>query len=352
MMGGLLRWLLLAFSFLLLCFGATSFYFAHWYTTPLLIPGDSVELQVLEGDGFSSVSSSLAEMRALKYPQVLNLVARMTGADARMHTGEFEIPSGTTPKDLLALLHSQNTVRYFVTLPEGIRLDEALNTIQNSDGVLTVLSGVQDPELLRIVEPHTHAEGLFLPETYQYERGATDLEILISANALMREALGEAWSTRDPALPYLDPYEALVMASIIEKETGLAAERARIGGVFVRRLQLGMRLQTDPTVIYGLGAEFDGNLTRAHLRDETNVYNSYRLKGLPPTPIALPGRDALTAALQPEAGDALYFVARGDGSHEFSSTLQAHNEAVARFQHTRRSDYRSSPAESPATERR
>ncbi|MEM6544291.1 MAG: endolytic transglycosylase MltG [Pseudomonadota bacterium] len=351
-MSGALRSLLLLLSSLLLCLGVSTFYFARWYTTPMRIPSPSVELEVREGDGFGSVSSSLATRDVLKYPRVLNLIARATGADARMHAGEFELRVGTTPRDLLALLHSQNTVRYFVTLPEGIRLDEALKTVQSSDGVAPVLSGVQDAALLRLVTPHTSAEGFFLPETYQYERGDTDLEILTAANALMRDALTTAWSTRDPSLPYLEPYEALVMASIIEKETGVASERARIGGVFVRRLELGMRLQTDPTVIYGLGPDFDGNLTRAHLRDERNRYNSYRLKGLPPTPIALPGRDALAAALHPEAGEALYFVARGDGSHEFSSTLEAHNEAVARFQYKRRPDYRSSPAPSLLQERR
>jgi UPF0755 protein len=160
----------------------------------------------------------------------------------------------------------------------------------------------------------------------------------------MIHELGEAWAARHEGLPLNSPYEALVLASIIEKETGVAHERGQIGGVFVRRLEKGMRLQTDPTVIYGLGVDFDGDLKRKHLKDDSNPYNSYRHHGLPPGPIALPGRAALLAAVQPESGDSLYFVARGDGSHEFSATLDEHEAAVNRYQRQRRVDYRSSPS--------
>ena len=159
----------------------------------------------------------------------------------------------------------------------------------------------------------------------------------------MQEVLAQEWSQRDPGLPYESPYEALIMASIIERETGLPEEREQISGVFFRRLQKRMRLQTDPTVIYGLGAEFDGNLRRAHLQDDSNPYNTYRHRGLPPSPIALPGRAAIRAALHPAPGDSLYFVARGDGGHVFSTTLEAHERAVRKYQLQRRADYRSSP---------
>ena len=159
----------------------------------------------------------------------------------------------------------------------------------------------------------------------------------------MQDALMGAWSARSENLPLIDPYEALILASIVEKETGVASERPEIAGVFTRRLALGMRLQTDPTVIYGLGDEFDGNLTRRHLRDEQNRFNTYRIDGLPPTPIALPGKEAIAAALNPKDGESLYFVAKGDGSHAFSRTLSEHEENVRRYQLKRRKDYRSSP---------
>ena len=179
--------------------------------------------------------------------------------------------------------------------------------------------------------PDEHPEGRFLPETYQFPRGSTDLEFLRRAYLGMEQALAEAWERRAKDLPLDSPYEALILASIVEKETGLASERARIAGVFVRRLKRGMRLQTDPTVIYGLGEGFDGNLRRKDLRTDT-AYNTYTRQGLPPTPICLPGLDAIEAVLHPDEGNSLYFVARGDGSHEFSDTLKAHNRAVRKYQ--------------------
>jgi UPF0755 protein len=180
-----------------------------------------------------------------------------------------------------------------------------------------------------------HPEGRFLPETYHYTRGLTDLDVLRRTYTAMQTALEAAWRKRAADVPLKTPYEALILASIVEKETGVAAERPQIAGVFARRLRLGMLLQTDPTVIYGLGSAFDGNLTRRHLETPT-PYNTYTTAGLPPTPIALPGRDALEAAVNPAPGEALYFVAKGDGSHHFSATLAEHNRAVARYQLGRR----------------
>ena len=197
--------------------------------------------------------------------------------------------------------------------------------------------------MLALIAPYSDGEGLFLPDTYQYQRGDSDLDVLTQAYRLMQSHLTDLWETRRRDLLLASPYEALILASIVERETGVARERARIAGVFLRRLQRGMRLQTDPSVIYGLGAEFDGNLTRRQLRDSANPYNTYRHDGLPPTPIALPGRAALRAVFEPADGSALYFVARGDGSHAFSDTLAAHQKAVREFQLQRRADYRSSP---------
>ena len=315
-----------------------------WWQAPLNVPEQGLIVQIASGDTLGRLSARLSEQGVIRYPRLFNWAGRLSGADQRIRRGEYRLAPGLSAAELLALLQSGATVRYLVTLPEGIRLAEAVEILGRSEGLAPVLSGPDDGRLLQVVGERATAEGFFLPETYQYERGDSDLDVLFEAHRLMRGALDAAWSRRAPGLPYANPYEALIMASIIEKETGLASERPLIGGVFIRRLQRRMRLQTDPTVIYGLGADFDGNLRREHLRDAANPYNSYRHRGLPPGPIALPGREALMAAVQPAPGDSLYFVARGDGSHEFSATLEAHEAAVRRYQLNRRADYRSAPA--------
>jgi UPF0755 protein len=316
---------------------------SNWTRQPLVIPSQGLIFEVEKGDSLGRIARRLEDAGVLRHPLLFKLLARASGADARLRRGEYRLSSGITPVQLLTMLEKGDTVRYLVTLPEGIRLSDALALLANSDALTALLAGPDDPRLLTLVAPEKTAEGFFLPETYQYQRGDSDLDILREAHRMMREALADAWGQRDESLPYNSPYEALIMASIIEKETGLASERPLIAGVFVRRLQRGMRLQTDPTVIYGLGETFDGNLQRMHLRDESNPYNTYRHDGLPPGPIALPGRKALQAAVQPAAGDALYFVARGDGSHQFSASLAEHEEAVRAYQLKRRANYRSTP---------
>mgnify|MGYP000117690741 FL=1 len=199
----------------------------------------------------------------------------------------------------------------------------------------------QEIEKLLGLEATSHLEGQFYPDTYNFHKGDSDLDILKRAHNRLKTILGEEWAARQKDLPLESAYEALILASIIEKETGVPEERPEIAGVFVRRLQKKMRLQTDPTVIYGLGDNYQGNITRKHLRQDT-IYNTYRISGLPPTPIALVGRAAIHAALNPKPGKSLYFVAKGDGSHYFSATLEEHNKAVRKFQLKRRSDYRSS----------
>ncbi|MCY4427480.1 MAG: endolytic transglycosylase MltG, partial [Halieaceae bacterium] len=235
-------------------------------------------------------------------------------------------------------------IQYEVTLPEGISLHQALQLLSSQPQLQTILEGVGDPRLLALVAPRNSAEGLFFPDTYRFNRGDTDLGILRRAQFKMERELEREWSLRQEQLPLSSPYEALILASIIEKETGLAAERERIAGVFVRRLQRRMRLQADPTVIYGLGESFTGNLRRSHIEDASNPYNTYRHFGLPPTPIALAGGAALRAALHPAAGNELYFVARGDGSHEFSAIMEQHERAVRRYQRKRAVNYHSAPA--------
>ena len=325
-------------------FIAAALWLRSAWQAPLAVPADGVLLQVRSGSSLASLARDLEARGLLRHPTLLRVAGRLSGADARIRAGEYRLTHGITAAGLLALLQSGDTVRYLVTLPEGIRLRDALSLLQAADGIEPVLDGEADPRLLALVDPElASAEGYFLPETYQYQRGDSDLSILREAHRLAREALAAAWARRDPGLPYASPHEALIMASIIEKETAVPEERPLISGVFVRRLERGMRLQTDPTVIYGLGAAFDGNLRREHLRDDTNPFNTYRHSGLPPAPIALPGRASIDAALAPAPGDALYFVARGDGTHAFSATLEAHEAAVREYQLQRRTDYRSRP---------
>jgi UPF0755 protein len=262
--------------------------------------------------------------------------------DQQIKQGEYLLPSGATALAVLQLLQRGDVLRYQVTLPEGITLARAVEILAAEDKLEHVLAGAQDERLLALAAPH-HPEGWFFPDTYQFTRGDTDLAILQRANQAMREVLEQEWAKRDESLPYDSAYDALVMASIVERETGLPEERGQIAGVFVRRLNKGMLLQTDPTIIYGLGDSFDGNLRRRHLKDDSNPYNTYRHRGLPPSPIALPGRAAIHAAVHPEPGKTLYFVARGDGGHVFSETLAEHNRAVRKYQLQRRKDYRSSP---------
>lgn len=314
---------------------------------PLAIPVTGLSLTIDEGDSLRSVARELHASGVLQHPFLLIAYGRWSGLDAQIKRGEYHLPPGLTGRALLLFLKKGDVVHYEITLPEGITLAAALQILSSAEALENVLEGVDDPRLLSLVSPHASAEGLFFPDTYRYVRGDTDLSILERAYRQMHSILQQAWAEREESVALKTPYEALIMASIIERETGLPAERGDISGVFARRMQRNMLLQTDPTVIYGLGEAFDGNLRRVHLRDDSNLYNTYRHKGLPPTPIALPGRDAILAALHPAAGTALYFVARGDGGHVFSDTLREHNRAVRNYQLKRRADYRSSPEVTP-----
>ena len=313
------------------------------WEAPLAIPAGGFTLGVAAGETLRGVASRLHREGVLRHPRLLQAYGRWTGLDAQIKRGEYRLPAGISAQELLLLLTEGKVIQYRVTLPEGITLARALALLDSREELAPDLQGTGDARIAALGLPHESAEGLFFPDSYQFERGATDWQILQRAHAAMQEVLALEWAGRAEGLPYETPYEALIMASIIERETGLPEERGQIAGVFVRRLLKGMRLQTDPTVIYGLGESFDGNLRRAHLRDEGNPYNTYRHGGLPPTPIALPGRAAIHAALHPEPGEALYFVARGDGGHVFSSTLEQHQQAVRKYQLRRREDYRSSP---------
>ncbi len=257
--------------------------------------------------------------------------ARATRAHAELKAGEYELTPAITPRQLLELLVSGKTKQHSLTVVEGWTSAELFRRLAEQAGLPRTLPADAAGIMQALGEPTLHPEGLFYPDTYLYPRGMTDLEFLRRARARMQEVLDEEWVARVPNLPLGTPYEALILASIVERETGLAEERPLIAGVFVRRLQKGMLLQTDPTVIYGLGNKFDGNLRKADLAAD-GPYNTYTRIGLPPTPIALPGRAAINAALHPAQGDSLYFVSKGDGSHVFSATIEEHEAAVRQYQ--------------------
>ena len=315
----------------------------HQWHQELVLPKEGATLSVRPGDSLQKVLSRTETEGWLQHPRWVGFMASQRGLDERLHVGEYRLVPGTTACQLMVHLASGDVVRHQVTLPEGIRLSEALGILCAQPELACTLDGVDDPQLLSLVSPSSSAEGWFMPETYSYVSGDSDFDVLRQASQLLKSALTELWSERDTGLPLSGPTEALILASIIEKETGGAAERGEIAGVFTRRLIKGMRLETDPTVIYGLGEGFDGNLKRSHLKDETNPYNTYKIKGLPPTPIALAGRAAIAAAVHPAAGESLYFVAKGDGSHVFADSLADHEANVRQYQLNRRKDYRSSP---------
>ena len=261
-----------------------------------------------------------------------------------LHSGEYRMTPGMTAQSLIGLWQRGEVVQYSLTLVEGWNFRQVRSALAKHEKIVQSLSGLSDSEVMeKLGHPGVFPEGRFFPDTYRFVRGMTDVEFLKKAYNRLDEVLAQEWSKRAADVPYTDPYQALIMASLVEKETGVPEERGQIAGVFVRRMKIGMLLQTDPTVIYGLGERYNGKLTRAHLK-EANPYNTYMIAGLPPTPIAMVGREAIHAALNPVPGSSLYFVARGDGSHIFSDDLDAHNAAVREFQLKRRADYRSSPA--------
>lgn len=321
-------------------FGAYQ-YFHQWLEAPLALPDEGVEYQLAIGSTLSHMAHDLAERNVLEHPRALILYARLTN-QTQVRAGEYSFAADTSPRKLLAIVNSGDVKTYTVTLVEGRTFADYVETLAKAPRIQSELAGQDMATQLAILDlPIEHPEGWFFPDTYQYVGGETDVSILRRAYRQMTLTLNELWQGRMQNLPYDSPYQALIMASIIERETGAPWERRKIGGVFVRRLEQNMRLQTDPTVIYGMGATYQGRITYADLREPT-PYNTYVIRGLPPTPIAMPGREAIYAALHPGAGKALYFVAKGDGTHIFSDTLEGHNAAVQAYQRNRASDYRSS----------
>jgi UPF0755 protein len=268
----------------------------------------------------------------LENPWAFVLITRLRGLSGDIKAGSYAVDGPTSPLDLLRKITAGETVLGKLTVVEGWTFSEMRRALDAHPGLRHDTAGMPAEVLLRTVgAQETHPEGLFFPDTYFFDAGSSDIALYRRAYGAMRRELERQWASRVAGLPYRSPYDALIMASIIEKETGAPDERPLIASVFINRLRIGMRLQTDPTVIYGLGQRFDGNLRRDDLLSDTS-YNTYTRAGLPPTPIALPGAAALRAAVDPEKSRALYFVAKGNGRHEFSENLEAHNRAVARFQ--------------------
>ena len=300
---------------------------------PVVVADAGAEFEIESGVSFQSVSSALAKRGIISQPGLFRAYARWTGQASTIQAGDYRIKQGTTPSELLEQFASGAVQLYSFTIIEGWNRWDLLLALHRHPQLDASLTDEDWPALLEQFGANTsHPEGLFLPETYRFPRHTSDRTVLKQAYDLMQKVIAEEWAGRDAELPVRTPYEALVLASIVEKETARADERPLIAGVFLRRLAKRMRLQTDPTVIYGIGPGFDGNLRRRDLQADT-PYNTYTRRGLPPTPIAMPGQASINAALHPADGEALYFVATGlgDGSHKFSTTKAQHDAAVAEY---------------------
>lgn len=294
-----------------------------------------LRLSIKKGQGVSALAHELRVRKVLVEPLWLRVLAASQGASHGLKYGEYVIAGGTTTRDLLDILVSGKSRQVPLTIVEGWTFAQMRQALAKQPGLRQEVAEKSGEEIMALLEsPGAFPEGQFFPDTYFTGMGTSDLDILRKSHKKMKEVLASEWQARAPNLPLNTPEEALTLASIVEKETGRAEERPAIAGVFTRRLQQGMRLQTDPTVIYGVGAAFNGNLHKEDLRRDT-PYNTYTRAGLPPTPIALPGRQAIHAALNPAEGTSLYFVARGDGTHVFSSSLDEHERAVDKFQRHR-----------------
>ncbi len=304
----------------------------YWSREPLIVTdAPAVEFNITQGSSMRSAMRQVHDAGVPASPWLLEILARGLGSPP-VRAGSYRIEPGTTPVGLVDKLSRGDTIKETLTIVEGWTFAQMRAEMGRNRHLRPASMNLSDEELLQKVAPgYQHPEGLFYPDTYFYDRGASDLLVLQQAHQRMLKMLEQSWSKRSADLPYTTPYEALIMASIVEKETGREADRTRVAAVFVNRLKRGMLLQTDPTVIYGVGPAFDGNLRKIDLQTDT-PYNTYMRAGLPPTPISLPGRASLDAALNPAPGNDLFFVARGDGSSEFSSNLDDHNRAVNKYQ--------------------
>jgi UPF0755 protein len=320
--------------FLLLCIvlAALGGAVAWWANAPLQLREASVDFRIAAGSSLRSAAHQMQEAGVAVNPDLLALLARWRGVATAIKAGSYEVRQGITPAQLLAKLARGDVTQGELALVDGWTFRQWRQRLDQHPDLRHETRGLGEAEIAaQLGIDGSSLEGWLFPDTYLFDKQSSDLELLARAHRAMRRRLDDAWGQRDPGVPYRNPYEALIMASIVEKETGRVADRSEVAAVFINRLRKGMLLQTDPTVIYGLGENFDGNLRKRDLQADT-PYNTYTRAGLPPTPIAMPGMGALQAALHPAPSEALYFVARGDGSSQFSRTLEEHNKAVNKYQ--------------------
>ncbi|HVF62935.1 MAG TPA: endolytic transglycosylase MltG [Casimicrobiaceae bacterium] len=328
-----LRRFLKTFILLVVVAGAAAAVAFWWYLSqPLKLPRAPYDFNVPAGSTLSGIARDLAADRVIAHPLPLVALARIKGVDRAIKAGSYEVESGTTLERLLERLTQGDVTQTSITIVEGTTFSELRTALKANPNVAKTVIDLSDGELAeRFGLAPRHLEGRFFPDTYFFAAGSADMAILKRAQRLMEQRLAASWDKRAPDVPFATPYEALILASIVEKETGRAVERPLIASVFVNRMKQRMRLQTDPTVIYGMGDAFDGNLRKRDLEADT-PYNTYTRNGLPPTPIAMPSQASIDAVMNPPATSYLYFVARGDGGSAFSTTLAEHNRAVAKYQ--------------------
>ncbi len=322
------KWLVLSFLAAVLL----TVWLVYYAIMPLKLRPNSQEIEIQPKSGLRSIANQLVKQGVLKEPWRFILLAKLLKKESFLQAGSYTLNKNISPYQLLLSLNHGKTTQGAVTFIEGHTFAQMREKLANNDAVKQTITGLSESEILKLMgSQYQVAEGLFFPDTFYFDRNSADTVMLKRSYDAMQNKLAKAWLTRDANLPYKNSYEALIMASIVEKETGKPSERAMIAGVFINRLRLGMRLQTDPTVIYGMGLQYKGNIRKKDLLYDT-PYNTYTRDGLPPSPIAMPGAAAIDAVLHPNITKALYFVGKGDGSHAFSDNLEAHNRAVVKYQ--------------------
>jgi len=328
MMKSVKTWLLVACVALI----GLSAWLAYYAVTPLNLAPSSQEIVIQPKSGLRSIANQLVAQGVIQEPWRFIVLAKLLNKESTLQAGNYTLNKNVSPYQLLLSLNNGKATQGSITFIEGRTFAQMRKKMARNDALKQTVTHLSEAEILKLVGSNrTKAEGLFFPDTFYFDRNTADTVILQRSYDAMQSKLEAAWQKRAPNLPYKNSYEALIMASIVEKETGKASERPMIAGVFINRLRVGMRLQTDPTVIYGMGDEYQGNIRKKDLLRDT-PYNTYTRDGLPPTPIAMPGLAAIEAALHPETTKALYFVGKGDGSHAFSNSLQEHNRAVVKYQ--------------------
>ena len=310
-------------------FGAWLYNYAK---TPLDLSPAAQEITIKPNSGLKSIANQLVAQKVIPEALPFVILGKLLQKEPYLQAGDYTLNKNVSPYQLMLSLNHGKATQGSITFIEGKTFKQMRAKLAKNDSVKTTIADLTDAEVMAVVgNGEKHAEGLFFPDTFYFDRGTADIVLLKRSYDIMQAKLAEAWANRPSGLPYKNSYEVLIMASIIEKETGKGSERPMIAGVFLNRLRIGMRLQTDPTVIYGMGEKYAGNIRRKDLTTDT-IYNTYTRDGLPPTPIAMPGLASIEAALHPEKTKALYFVGKGDGSHQFSNSLVEHNRAVAKYQ--------------------